>query len=163
MIKHPLWANLFKPTNEQQADIDDLWMATPLFAEIPQRHIKHITKSLSIRHYALNESVFSVGELGVGAALIINGSISIQSSGNKLATLKRGDLFGEVALATDETRTADAIAEEATDLVFFMKQDLQDLKKQNPATAAQFAINLAQVLAVRLRHANDYIEKVKAE
>ena len=160
--KHPLWANLFKPADKQQAEIYDLWMDTPLFADIPQRHIRQITKALSLRHYEPGEIVFKTGEIGVGAALIVDGSITIQTSGHILATLSRGDLFGEVALATDETRTADAVAEKSTNLVFFMKQDLDDLIKQNPETAAKFAINLAKVLAVRLRHANVYQEETEA-
>ena len=65
IIQHPLWANLFKPTDEQQADIDGLWMATPLFAQIPERHIHPITKSLSLRHYDPNETVFKIGEIGL--------------------------------------------------------------------------------------------------
>ncbi len=160
--KHPLWENLFRTANKQQAEIDDLWMETPLFSDIPQRHIRPITEALSLRHYEPGEIVFKTGEIGVGAALIVKGRISIQASGNKLATLSRGDLFGEVALATDETRTADAVAEEPSDLVFFMKQDLDDLIKQNPETAAKFAINLAKMLAVRLRHANIYQDNVEA-
>lgn len=158
--KHPLWANLFQPANKQQAEIDNLWMETPLFAGIPPRHIRPITKALSLRHYSADEIIFKTGEIGIGAALIVNGRVSIQASDHKLATLERGDIFGEVALATDETRTADAIAEKPSALVFFMKQDLDDLIKQHPVTAAKFAVNLAKMLAIRLRHVNSLQKQV---
>ncbi len=160
--RHPLWENLFKQASEKQADIASLWMDTPLFSGISQRHIRAITKNLSVRHYEPGEAVFNAGEVGVGAALVINGSITIQSSGQILATLVRGDFFGEVALAMDEARTADAVAKEPAELVFFMKQDLEDIVNQTPAIAAKFAINLARVLAVRLRHTNTQKE-VEAE
>lgn len=157
-FEHPLWANLFKIPTRQQAEIDLLWMQTPLFADIPRRYIRPITEALTLRHYEPGEFVFRAGEIGVGAALIFKGRVSISASDNRLASLTNGDLFGEVALATDEPRTADAIAEESTDLIFFMKQDLDDLIKQNPAVATQFAMNLARMLAVRLRNANIAIQ-----
>jgi len=156
--KHPLWANLFSKADKEQEAIDDLWLNTPLFSGISPRHLRSITADLSPRTYQKGEVIFKTGEIGMGAALIVSGSVDIQSEGATLATLKRGDLFGEVALATDETRTADALAAEPTNLVFFMKQDLEDLVKQSPSLAAQLALNLSKVLAVRLRETNVFMQ-----
>lgn len=153
---HPLWANLFKNTDQQQADMVSLWMQTPLFADISKRQIRSIVKDAQVRRYEPGETIFHAGDIGMGAALILQGNVTIQALGKPLAELGRGDLFGEVALATDEARTADAVASKATTLVFFMKQDLQDLQGQHPTIAARLAINLARMLAVRLRHANRF-------
>lgn len=153
---HPLWANLFNKADQQQADIVQLWMQTPLFADISRRQIRNIAKDALVRRYEAGEIIFRSGDIGMGAALILQGTVVIQAMDKTLAELSRGDLFGEVALATDESRTADAIAKTATTLVFFMKQDLQDLQRQHPTTAARLAINLARMLAIRLRHTNRY-------
>ena len=117
-------------------------------------HIKNITKDLTPRYYNKGEKIFSTGEIAMGAAMVVSGMVEISTNSNRLALLHQGDLFGEVALATSETRTADARALENTKIIFFMKQDLEDLQKVKPSIAAKCAINLANVLATRLRYIN---------
>jgi len=62
--------------------------------------------------------------------------------------------FGEVALILDEPRTADAITTEESELIFFTHSDLEEWVKRSPRSGAQFMLNIAVVLAARLRHTN---------
>ena len=68
--------------------------------------------------------------------------------------LSDGDFFGEIALVLDVARTADAIATEDTELIFFLRPELDEWLARSPYFAGRLGANLAYVLAQRLLQAN---------
>ncbi len=148
------WQNLFRPKIDRTSEVTDLWMSTPLFNNIKKQECRNLVKSMHPRHYKKNEVVFSSGDIGTSIVLIRNGSIEIKAANKLLAELVSGDFFGEVALIIDEPRTADAIACENSELIFFLRSDLEEWVKRSPKSGAQFMLNIAIVLAARLRHTN---------
>jgi len=86
--------------------------------------------------------------------LIRSGGVEIKAGEKLLAELQSGDFFGEVALIIDEPRTADALATEDSELIFFLRSDLEEWIQRSPSNGAQFMLNIAKVLAARLRHTN---------
>jgi len=74
-----------------------------------------------------------------------------------LAELVVGDFFGEVALVLDEPRTADAVASEDCELVFLIKQDVNEWVNQTPGYGAVFMRNIAHLIATRLKRANQLL------
>lgn len=129
-------------------------MNTPLFEKIPRRECRDLVKTMHPRHYSANEKIFTSGETGASAVLIRSGSVEIKANDKLLAELKAGDFFGEVALIVDEPRTADAIAVESSEIIFFLRSDLEEWVKRSPKSGAQFMLNIATVTAARLRHTN---------
>lgn len=152
--QHPLWQNLFRPKDDRVSEVTDMWMATPLFEKISARECRDLVKTMHPRQYKKGEMVFSSGDIGASIVLIRNGGIEIKASDKLLAELTAGDFFGEVALIIDEPRTADAIATEESELIFFLRSDLEEWVKRSPKSGAQFMLNIATVLAARLRHTN---------
>lgn len=150
----PLWDNLFRPKPSGTDRIAELWSATPLFRGIPAREISHLASHMHPRRYAPGETVFRAGDLGVGAALILSGEVAIRLGNATIAKLGTGDFFGEVALVEEEHRTADAVAVGDVELVFFLRIDLEEWLDRKPRLGARMVINLAGVLAERLRYAN---------
>jgi len=152
--QHPLWQNLFRPKDDRISEVSEMWMTTPLFEKIPSRECRELVKTMHPRHYKKGEKVFSSGEIGASVILIRSGGIEIKAADKLLAELTSSDFFGEVALIMDEPRTADAIATEESELVFFLRSDLEEWVKRSPKSGAQFMLNIATVLAARLRHTN---------
>jgi len=152
--QHPLWQNLFRPKEDRITEVTEMWMATPLFEKISLRECRDLVKSMHPRQYKSGESVFSSGDIGTSIVLIRSGGIEIKAADKLLAELMAGDFFGEVALIVDEPRTADAIATEDSELIFFLRSDLEEWVKRSPESGAQFMLNIATVLAARLRHTN---------
>ena len=152
--KHPLWQNLFRPKEDRISEVTDMWMSTPLFEKITKRECRDLVKTMHPRHYKKGEMVFSSGDIGASIVLIRSGGIEIKATDKLLAELTAGDFFGEVALIIDEPRTADAIASEESELIFFLRTDLDEWVKRSPKSGAQFMLNIATVLAARLRHTN---------
>ncbi len=152
--KHPLWQNLFRHKDDRISEVTDMWMATPLFDKISTRECRNLVKTMHPRQYKTGELVFNSGDIGTSIILIRSGEIEIKAAENLLAELTMGDFFGEVALVIDEPRTADAIAVKESELIFFLRSDLEEWVKRSPKNGAQFMLNIATVLAARLRHTN---------
>lgn len=151
------WSNFFKDNSNKQQIISDYWAQTPLFMGIPNSQIYQLVSTMHIRQFAQGESIFKQGDQGAGALLIIDGHVNVSTKETALASLKSGDFFGEIALAQTDQRTADATAVENTELVFFLKQDVEEWIAKEPTHGAQFLKNLAAVLARRLQKMNDQL------
>ena len=105
---------------------------------------------------------------GEGMFIILSGTIEIfteDKTGNKniLAVLNDGEFFGELSLLDSDTRSATALATKDSDLLAFLRPDLQSFSKRNPQTGNKILFNLARVMAVRLRKTSDQVSKKSAE
>ncbi|MDH5547539.1 MAG: cyclic nucleotide-binding domain-containing protein [Gammaproteobacteria bacterium] len=149
-----LWGSLFRAKEPWYEEVMSLWARTPFFANIPEREIIKLAKVMHPRKFNAEEFIFRYGDQGAGAAMIISGAVEISYQGTVLATLQRGDFFGEIALVLDERRTADAVAKEPCEVVFFLRPDLDEWIARAPQHGARLSTNLAHVLAKRLLHAN---------
>jgi len=153
-----LWGNLFRKHNPLTEHITNLWAATPLFRDIPKREIRQLVRDMPPRRYGSDESIFKRGDQGAGAAVILKGKVEIRSGGVVLTELEEGDFFGEIALVLDVPRTADAIAVEETELIFFMRPELEEWLSRSPYFAGKLGTNLAYVLAQRLLSTNTAVQ-----
>jgi CRP-like cAMP-binding protein len=154
---NPFWSNLFKKQDDAKSKITDLWLQTPLFENVPTSICRKLVENMHPRYYKKDEAIFNQGELGAGAVLITSGKVIIKSSDQVLAELAEGDFFGEVALVLDEPRTADAVASEDCELVFLIKQDVNEWVNQTPRYGAIFMKNIAHLIATRLKRANQLL------
>jgi CRP/FNR family transcriptional regulator, cyclic AMP receptor protein len=68
-----------------------------------------------------------------------------------LAELRKGDMFGELAMFDHETRSATVEALEPTTVVALLATDVQRLLRQHP----DIAVKMAAALSARLRTANE--------
>ena len=153
-LKHPLWQNLFRPQTKMVTEVTSMWMKTPLFEKIPVRICRELVKVMHPRQYKKDEKIFNSGDIGTSVVLIRSGKVEIKAGDKLLAELQAGDFFGEVALIIDEPRTADAIATEDSELIFFLRSDLKEWTQRSPSNGAKFMLNISKVLAARLRHTN---------
>lgn len=156
---NPFWANLFRKKSDPKSKITELWLNTPLFENVPTSICRQLVENMHPRYYKKGEAVFNEGELGAGAVLISTGKVVIKSAGKILAELEEGDFFGEIALVLDEPRTADAIASEDCELVFLIKQDVNEWISRTPRYGAVFMRNVAFLVANRLKQANHQLSQ----
>jgi len=143
------WSNLFRKGESELQVITRMWQETPLFKNIPERHIAFLCAKM----------IFTQGDQGAGAILVLEGEVRVSAEKTELALLRSGDFFGEIALAAPERRTADATATTGARLVYFLKQDLEEWLEYEPRLGAAFLLNLSATLAQRLFEANKLIAR----
>lgn len=156
-----LWSNIFRRHDPWHQTVAALWSQTPLFTDIAQKEIMRLSHAMHARQYQAGEVIFRANDYGAGAAMILSGKVAIKTNGVTVAELGPGDFFGEVSLVLDERRTADAIALEDSELVFFLRIDYEEWITRSPHYGAILSRNLAFTLAERLQHANRVIAEHK--
>lgn len=110
------------------------------------------------------EMIFQEGDLGDRLYIVLEGSVIISKDipgigQEALAVLKKGDFFGEMALAGSEhIRSADAIADDnPTTLLVISRQVLKEILAIDETSAYQFLNILCRILSQRLLEINEKI------
>lgn len=135
-----------------------------LFADISLEQVQQLDAMARRVDYKAGDFIFNEKESGAEFYLIINGAVSINKNvagGRKrnLSTLRRGDLFGELALFDAQPRSADAeVLEDAQVLVFKNSSFLEMLDRQ-PDFAAKIQRRIIQVLCKRLRETDNMLNE----
>ena len=153
----PFWRNLFRKNSDQTHEITEMWMQTPLFENIPYSRCHELVSNMHPREYKANETIFNAGDIGASVVLIRHGEVDIKTGDQTLAQLIDGDFFGEIALIIDEPRTAKAVATVKSELIFFLRSDLDEWIQRSPKDGAQFMLNISRILAARLKQTNQLL------
>lgn len=105
-----------------------------------------------VLRYNAGEKIIEAGKVEQRMYIILEGSVGISLSDGKstirVATLQKGDFFGEISLFNSSPRSANATA--LGDVTVAYIDNLQDLKAflvKNPSFAAKMVHILAQRLA----------------
>ncbi|QJB55097.1 cyclic nucleotide-binding domain-containing protein [Pseudodesulfovibrio sp. zrk46] len=152
----------FDPAND---DIMERLRNVPAFDALPDSHIREAMKAASIRRYDKNEVIISEGEFDNQVFFLIFGDLEISVHGTVVGSLKRlGDVFGEMGIIDGSPRSA-TITTRSTALVVALDDTaiggMGDVSKI--FTQAVMYRVFAEVLAVRLRDANDHISELNEE
>jgi CRP/FNR family cyclic AMP-dependent transcriptional regulator len=96
---------------------------------------------------AAGEDVFGAGDPADCFYVVRTGTIRIHDDGVELETIRRGGIFGEMALVDGRPRSATATAPDDATVVRIDERRFQSLVQRTP----YFAQEVMRVMAVRLR------------
>jgi len=131
----------------------------PLFFGLTKNELEPLCKVMHTRSYASGEViVFQDDEDSQTLYVILTGVVHvavITSEGKNaiLATLRRGDFFGEMSLFDNEPRSASVIAAQNCNVVVLYRRDFFDILERCP----KIALHLITEMSWRLRHSNRQI------
>jgi len=94
--------------------------------------------------------VLSQGDGGRSMGFVLQGAVQAEIGGRVVSILGEGEMFGELAVVLNTTRTATLVAAGDDTRVLMLSQTCLD-RLDDPADLAQVWRNLAQVLATRVR------------
>jgi CRP-like cAMP-binding protein len=109
-----------------------------LFAGMGPESLKAISRSLKSRRFRRGEVLFHEGDPGDALFVVVSGAVKVvvpSEEGEEaiLATLRRGDFLGELALLDGAPRSASAVALEPTETLALPREQFRILVAGEPA------------------------------
>lgn len=135
-----------------------------IFDELSSTQLELVASICAERHYQAADVIFEENTPGDEMYVIANGTVEIQvdpsligrKSDNEMhtiATLRRGQSFGEVSLVDEGLRSASArCAQQDTHLVVIPREKLMLLCDTYPQLGYRLMRNLAADLAMKIRN-----------
>lgn len=132
-----------------------------LLSAVDREEIDQLVVSSPLQKYAQGKTLFTKDDQADAAYVIISGEIAIeimspQGRTVRVATLREGSVFGEIAVLDMGTRTADARATEDTQVLRIGEKAFRDLITRAP----EFALAIIKDLVEKLRMTDDQIEDI---
>ena len=131
-----------------------------LFSGLKPAALELISKVASEETHALGTKIFQHGDAGDKIYLILEGKVRISREvpgmgEEALAVLGPGQLFGEMALLDESSRSADARVHERCRLLAIPKDGFDDLLFLHKDLAYEVLWSIVRMLVSRLRETND--------
>ncbi len=144
-------------------DLLDL-KSIPLFSELREEELREIDK-ISVRQvYKKDNMVLIEEEVGSTMFIILNGRVKISRISDEgreviLSILVDGDFFGEMSILDGQTRSANAVTLEDTEMLIIRRENFLRMLYDYP----QISINLLKELAHRLRRSDSQIKSLSLQ
>lgn len=147
------------PSSARHSEFGTMLRVNPFFKDLGPSIIDRLAGLCTIRRLEGGEVLFQKGDSGDALYGVRRGQIRIESGtadGHRITlnALGAGDLFGEIALLDGESRTADAVAVEASELFTLRREHVLDYIEQEPKVAIKFIA----LLCKRLRYISEQME-----
>lgn len=112
------------------------------FTPLTVGQLERVLPTVMLHSYGKGETVFSQGQKGDAFYIVYQGSVDIRLRqwlvlSKKIATLKAGDFLGEIALISNEPRTATVVCAEPALLFTLIAEDFKFVLRENPAAAEE--------------------------
>ena len=131
----------------------------PLFAKLEPSKLKLLAFTSESLTFDEGEILFRAGDPADAAYVIMNGQVDILAeteAGEILAgTLEAGQLVGEMAVLTNEPRSATIVAEEPTRVLMLAGARLKEFVMQTP----EMAFQIFSVLTTRIREVQQRLDQ----
>ena len=116
-----------------------------------------------LTHFNQGQVLFHEGDDGEEMFIIQSGRVAIKKKvkdgDTVLATLEKGDFFGEMAVLERMPRSASAEMVEDGDLIVISGEMFGDMIKANP----EIAVRMLRKYSIRLRETNRHLEEILAK
>ncbi|MFT5367951.1 MAG: CRP-like cAMP-binding protein [Candidatus Latescibacterota bacterium] len=119
----------------------------PLFSSMPPGELSHLAKIAEEMIFDTGETIITQGELGESLYLIIEGTVSVEQNGKRVAKLNESDYFGEMSILDGEPRSADVKAITDCLLLCINKDDFHVILARHH----EVSLNIIRTLTHRLR------------
>ncbi len=131
------------------------------FSTLSKTQIARVLWLAGTTTVSCGKTLFSKGDPADAIYVVLNGEIAIEINSVKgrsvrVATLKDGAVFGELAALDGGKRTADARASRDTVLLRISKQTVQNLIAETP----DFSMAIIKDLIEKLRNTDDQVEDI---
>lgn len=127
-----------------------------IFEGLTTRALKELGTLFEEKIFNNGEIIFKENSIGSSMMVITSGEVRVsQETGpdgeEALIILKKGDLFGEMALLEDLPRTANVIAHSNVILLEVSREKFLDFLENNSNAGVKILLKMSQIISSRLR------------
>jgi CRP-like cAMP-binding protein len=135
--------------------------SVPFFSGLDEAGLESVGRTVRSRRFRRGEVIFHQGDPGDALFIVMSGAIKISlpsDTGDEaiLATLRAGDVFGELALLDGAPRSATAISLEPTETLVLPRQQFRELIATEPAVRDALLASIAG----ELRRLTNHVEEL---
>jgi CRP-like cAMP-binding protein len=132
----------------------------PLLTGLSQWEARKVVLLGRLRALAAGQHAIRKGDSGTEMFMLVSGRARVydlhpDGTERTLAVFEPGATFGEMGLLTRRTRSANVVAETASEILELDFHALERIRKRFPYTGAKLFRNLARMLSDRLRRATE--------
>ena len=132
-----------------------------LFSELNEDEIQEVTALAQTRSVLRDTTIFNEGDTAEAIFVVVNGRVKIVTTSTDgkefiLTVLGAGQVFGEMALLEETTRSASVVTITAVELLVLARKDFDHLLNSSPGISRK----LMAILSRRLRRANSKMESL---
>ncbi|NLW32173.1 MAG: Crp/Fnr family transcriptional regulator [Fibrobacter sp.] len=140
-------------------NLETILAKVPLFANLAVDELQAISSIMVTRKYKQEQIIVREDDEAHTFFIIVSGTVHVAvltSEGKQsiLATLHKGEFFGEMAVLDGERRSASVIAADECTLIMLYRKSFMEILSQYPRIAIQMLIEMSKRLRRSNRHIN---------
>lgn len=137
-------------------DLKAFLSQVPLFKGVPQRGIDIAAEAMQLRSFEAGSTLFREGDAGEALYILVSGlvkvsKVDLEGHEKTLAIFQPAEVLGEMALLSEDQRSATALALSKVEVLVLYREDFFRLLTGYPI----INMNLTNTLAQRLRGMGD--------
>ena len=141
-------------------DIKESLKELAVFSSLSDDELQIVADICKTQTVAADEVIFQEGAHGVDLFIILKGCVKIytlitENVDKTLVTLRTGGLFGELAVISEDYRSASAKAMEETELILINQDDFATMIAANPAAGKKILDAFILIMADRLKNTTE--------
>ena len=130
-----------------------------MLKHIPESDLEKLVEASETKVFPADATIFKKGEIATAMMVVVQGGVRISAPATAgddvtFATIRAGEVFGEIALIDGYERSADAVSIEETELLIVENDNFIPFLQKNP----ELCIRLLKVLCSRIRQTNVLLE-----
>ena len=136
----------------EQADVLESFAGMSLFADLTGPQLEAVAHTFDEDFFDQGTRILRRNFAGSGFYVIIEGEAAVQVDGKEIATLSRGDFFGDISALLNELPSADVTATRPLRCAVLAAEDLDRFLHAYPTVA----IRMLKSMARRMRTATSW-------
>jgi len=134
----------------------------PLFRNIDMKRLRVVAMMGESQAYRAKERLFEKGDEGDAAFIIIDGEVEVlvpaEGGEQSVATLGKGEIFGELAVISDQTRSTAIAARCELEVLRLDRNVVLNLMREFP----DISLEMVRILAQRLERTTSELSQARA-
>ncbi len=164
--------------NKRIMELEDYWkflgerlysyVSVPLMRDLSSEELKSFLTAGTVLQCSAGDTIIRQGDVGNEMYVILSGNVEVRSHlENKVVSLRtmgKGDIFGEMALFSEQKRSADVVALTDLEILVLTQPFIRQIMNDMPTIATKVLYNLSLILCERLRSTTqNWIQSVKEQ